>query len=33
VVVPIGLSAAGAFWALVAWRGRPAVTAEAVPSP
>jgi uncharacterized membrane protein SpoIIM required for sporulation len=22
VVVPIGLSAAGAFWALVAWRGR-----------
>jgi uncharacterized membrane protein SpoIIM required for sporulation len=32
VVVPVGLSAAGAFWALVAWRGRPATDA-AEPSP
>jgi uncharacterized membrane protein SpoIIM required for sporulation len=32
VVVPIGLGVAGTFWALVAWRGRPA-TAAAAPSP
>jgi uncharacterized membrane protein SpoIIM required for sporulation len=32
VVVPIGLSAAGAFWALVAWRGR-RPTGAGAPSP